>query len=862
MKRLALALLLMASQADAATKYVSVSGGFTYANANAVGTPTTLALANAGCAAGDSIILAAGAYSTPIQPNANGTSGSRIVYAGDPALPNSVVVAGIYFGGTDSGGSVGNVNWGDFVSVRWVSSTGPLSLQVRQQPSAYTSVKNAVVTKVAAVGTLTLLSNFSILDSLTITGSGTIDMNSQNLGGCLPSYNTLKNSNITLSNAATSSLNFWWVRDCYYNLFQNNTISFASTVSGAGYNIFGELYESQYNRFLSNTFNITNNATNSGTQMICGLRDYASYNQFIGNTWNVNGSKPTVMMPANGGSVNSSVRGNRWDSNIIKLATPIAGYAAFYYENGGRGDTLQFNIIASGNTARAMATNKDGFTVPFDSMIVRHNTFYSGGGTVVDLASASAAIRSRYVSNIAYGTTANGTGTAASVIVPSGMGMDSLGVILNRGGINTSAIRYNGVNGPPGSGILGYGASLKAKWATPRFTDSTYASLNTTLLSASPAQDPNLHDGFAGAIGSATADASRPAPVSPLSVSASSTSSITLTWTAVGNDSLTGTATAYDIRYSSSLITSANFLSAAQATSMPSPAAAGATETFAVTGLAPSTIYHFALRTSDGTTWSALSDTARCATSPTGDTTPPAAITDMAVQVSGATSMFVSWTQVGDDGLVGAVSSYDVRRSTSTITSANFGSATQVGYAEQPDVAGSRASFDDTGLSAATTYYYAGRSTDDAGNISAISNVSSATTPANPDVTAPGQITLAVIASGSTYVTLGWTAVGNDGPLTGGACALYDLRRSSSALVEGGWAGATVITGEPTPGTPGIPETMTVSGLSDGTTYHFAMKADDAAGNHSTISNSVSATPAAATAAKGFRRGARAVASR
>jgi len=90
-----------------------------------------------------------------------------------------------------------------------------------------------------------------------------------------------------------------------------------------------------------------------------------------------------------------------------------------------------------------------------------------------------------------------------------------------------------------------------------------------------------------------------PAAVTDLAVTTATTDSVTLTWTAHGDDGNVGTATAYDIRYSTSPITEINWDSAMQATGEPTPNTAGSQESFVLTGLAPGTTYHLALKTSD-----------------------------------------------------------------------------------------------------------------------------------------------------------------------------------------------------------------------------------------------------------------------
>ncbi|MCH8748898.1 hypothetical protein IH781_04100, partial [Patescibacteria group bacterium] len=72
-----------------------------------------------------------------------------------------------------------------------------------------------------------------------------------------------------------------------------------------------------------------------------------------------------------------------------------------------------------------------------------------------------------------------------------------------------------------------------------------------------------------------------------------------MTWTAPGDDGSTGTATTYDVRYSTSNITAGNFSSATAATGEPIPSVAGSSETMTVSSLSVNTQYYFAMKTAD-----------------------------------------------------------------------------------------------------------------------------------------------------------------------------------------------------------------------------------------------------------------------
>ena len=103
-------------------------------------------------------------------------------------------------------------------------------------------------------------------------------------------------------------------------------------------------------------------------------------------------------------------------------------------------------------------------------------------------------------------------------------------------------------------------------------------------------------------------DSIAPSPVTNLAVAADAASSVTplggtslrLTWTASGDDGLTGTATSYDIRYALTAITDdATFNAAMQVKAEPAPASTGSSESYTVPGLNPESTYHFALKIAD-----------------------------------------------------------------------------------------------------------------------------------------------------------------------------------------------------------------------------------------------------------------------
>ncbi len=90
-----------------------------------------------------------------------------------------------------------------------------------------------------------------------------------------------------------------------------------------------------------------------------------------------------------------------------------------------------------------------------------------------------------------------------------------------------------------------------------------------------------------------------PAAVDDLAVGTATTASLTVTWSATGDDGLVGQATSYDLRRSGATITDLNFAAATPVSGVPAPGISGTAESLVVTGLTASTTYHFAIRVID-----------------------------------------------------------------------------------------------------------------------------------------------------------------------------------------------------------------------------------------------------------------------
>jgi len=328
-------------------------------------------------------------------------------------------------------------------------------------------------------------------------------------------------------------------------------------------------------------------------------------------------------------------------------------------------------------------------------------------------------------------------------------------------------------------------------------------------------------------------DTTPPAAIANLALGSWTQTSALVTWTSPGDDNAVGTATSYDLRFSTSAITAANFGSAAPVAGEPVPAVAGTTQNLTVSGLTAGTTYFFAMKTSDEVpNPSAISNVPSGATLVTPDTTPPAAIANLALGSWTQTSALVTWTSPGDDNAVGTATSYDLRFSTSAITAANFGSAAPIAGEPVPAVAGSAQNMTVSGLTAGTTYFFAMKTSDEVPNPSTISNVPTGATLPLPDTTPPAVVmSLAVVGVTSTSLTLSWLAPGDDG--SSGTAALYDIRWSTGVITAIDFAAATVLSNSPSPAPAGTTESLTLTGLVPGQTIWVALRASDEVGNWS-----------------------------
>ncbi|MBI1798656.1 MAG: S8 family serine peptidase [Candidatus Eisenbacteria bacterium] len=256
-------------------------------------------------------------------------------------------------------------------------------------------------------------------------------------------------------------------------------------------------------------------------------------------------------------------------------------------------------------------------------------------------------------------------------------------------------------------------APLASSWPTPRANDARTGT--RTYAPAIPALDDVA-----------------PAAVTDLSAGWAAPDSVVLTWIAPGDDGPVGRAWRYELRVSSARAGAADFAAGFRA-DLPAPDSAGTPERFAFRVTAHGTPLFFALRTRD------LAGNVAVASNVAGLITPlggPLVVTTLTAAAAADSAVMLRWSEVA------GASGYEVRGSSVPIDSATFEAAPL--RLRVTAHSGGADSLRIGSLEPGTTWWFALRAIDAAGNAGPRSNVASATVPVGGALGGRGGIALAV----------------------------------------------------------------------------------------------------------------------
>jgi chitodextrinase len=356
-----------------------------------------------------------------------------------------------------------------------------------------------------------------------------------------------------------------------------------------------------------------------------------------------------------------------------------------------------------------------------------------------------------------------------------------------------------------GYDVLRNGSIVGTPTLTPTFTDAgltpsttyTYTveafdssgnkSAQSTSISATTQQATISYGGGGGGGGGSTQDTTPPSVPTGLTVSSTTSSTVSLSWTAsTDNVGVSG----YTIFNNGTQV--------------------GTSETTSYTdsGLTPSTEYTYTVSGCDAAANNSAQSTSVQATttsSGSSDTIPPSVPTGLTNTTTASTTESFSWTASTDN--VG-VTGYKIFRNGSQIDT-----STSV-------------SFSDSGLTPSTGYSYTVSAYDAAGNNSAQSSALAITTSSSSSDTTPPSVPTNLLQSLLTdsSVTVSWTASTDNVGVTG-----YNILRNGTQV-----------------GTSSTTSYLDLD-LNPSTTYSYTIEAYDAAGNTSAQSSTLSVTTPATT---------------
>jgi len=194
----------------------------------------------------------------------------------------------------------------------------------------------------------------------------------------------------------------------------------------------------------------------------------------------------------------------------------------------------------------------------------------------------------------------------------------------------------------------------------------------------------------------------------------------------------------------------------------------------------------------------------------------PAAITNLRA-TPGNRSVTLTWTEPDNGG--SAIIRYEFRRRTGTGT-----------WSDWTNLAGTETTRTVTGLTNGTSYGFQVRAVNTAGH----AEDSNTTTAVKPKISAPTAVAdLRVSAVGSKRVTLRWTAPNNGGS----SISRYQYRQR---IGTGKWSSWKTLSGKGT--------SRNITGLSNGKSYEFQIRAVNSIGNGEISNMTIPATPVAAPA--------------
>ncbi len=624
-----LLVLLSVGAARAAVIQVSPTG----TGSGTPGNPCSMATANSIVKAGDVVQVLPGTYPTAPNPAVSGAAGARITYVGNLAVPTMVVISpdmtlnrkyitvkGMSFAGQVNFDRI-NANPGNcaqFDSLAYASIYNSLYMDQAKDCMAY------MVNVTSGLGRLSMSTPATPISDWTT-----------------PERDTIRRSTFNLGQQVTSGYHVVQIRGATNCVIDSNQVYIQMYP-----NLVNEVdpfiaFFMRYCQLKDNRWQVLNTG---GADHMFRWRDSTMFNRVYRDSVILMGSGNCRFAPSSAGSYVGTTTQNYFYGLYVKSSTDPSDYA-LYYQNGMRRDTLLHCVVID-SLGKAFTNGQ----IEQGTSLVDHCTFVGNSSWGVSemvcgvnqwgpqWASDGAMI---FTNNLIYQLKSGASGSEEGMgwlFSTSGDQLTSNGNLYFLPGKSAAkAIAYQVQGGTgqtaapgPGSGwATTYGRDVNSYWGSPRFVDSSFTTFDPRPGPGSFAAGRALDGTDIGALAASGPDVVAPSPVTNLNATEIYDNKCWLTWSAPGDDGLTGLAAAYDLRYSTTPINDANFTSATPVSPQPVPLLAGSAQSFLALNLTPGTTYYFAIKTRDEAgNWSSLSNVRTVATTPT-DAKSPAAVKDL-----------------------------------------------------------------------------------------------------------------------------------------------------------------------------------------------------------------------------------------
>ena len=342
--------------------------------------------------------------------------------------------------------------------------------------------------------------------------------------------------------------------------------------------------------------------------------------------------------------------------------------------------------------------------------------------------------------------------------------------------------------------------------------------------------------GFASPVSDVVSGSTMPRAIRDLYVTLADSTTISVAWTATMSANDLAQGVVYDLAATPRPLDEAGF-DVAEIHRVVGGSSGGSASFASLSGLADGNRYSIALRMRDpaGNT-SAISNIAVGVTPPK---VLPRVATGLRVASRASTTVDLAWLSTGTHGRAGEASDYDVHASLEPMDPRAFELADNQQRITATSAAGEQQHTVLDDLLPETHYWIAVRAVDSLGFMSAISEPVEVTT--NVPL-APARVTdLRVLNAGTTQLELAWTSIGNSGH--DGQATRYELRSSDHPIDAGNFDQAAQLRTLPATLAMGLEARLAYSQLETGKRYWFALRAVDALGLKSPVSNIISIVP-------------------